>query len=613
MALLATLKRLFCGAPAPGDTGELAQAQQCIATADRDATASFSQDLDCGSATRSCPYLQNRTQPCDVERLVLSDSVSGRRVAASVPVARRPPLAAPPGAPARVGELSAQYDMVLELVADCASEGPKPPAKVVSLQIEAEYQGSCPVGTHPMVTLTPVGYTDLDEGPHVWQSASPAPVKLLARSSPGDKGGGPAKWLSPFWFMANDVKELTVEAVSCGVRSGTGAPTTCLNGLVRIYRNDVYTLSCTVPPFRKWKRERSASRDLKGVTESKSASSRESFGRTTEEKSSTTRADSRTGDRSSEFAVGGRDGTGYTRLSETAGTKGGTAYVTAEEKHTTRAGLPGVVSRGETLTAKNRTDKGEELAFELEPSELQLKISLKRNGHELDFTKFANDLINLHQRLSKAWNDIQNWVPKIGWSASFELSLLEGEISGQWGHRRTDKWRTEAYCWVERFYEVTFAVKVLSYRAEVSFGVDFSVPDLLDWFGDAKLLEVVLKAAGTISGEATLAETLTGSEPAKPVEIKGESKVELYVHGRVSALGYTYDAKGGVEGGIAFEGELVCSWEQCPRINGTASFRETKVYARFIDGVTGDHSGQYERVIFERKQIWQGSLPEVTT
>jgi hypothetical protein len=611
MGLFAALGRIFDGKPAGGDAAQANQAQQSLAVADQDAQQSFSPDRKCDSATQSCPYQTNRTKPCDVDRLTLTDSTSKRHVLAKIPTARRPPLAAGADAPARVKELSQKYDVVLEVVGDFPTESPKPLEKVVKLQIDAKYEGNCPTKTHSLVTLTPLGEAKPEEGPQTWHLSSPAPVEILALSGPGDKGGGPAKWLSPFWFFANDVKELEVVAESCGVRT-SGKPRTTLNGLVRVYRNDVFTLSCKVPAFKKWKGEKGGSKDLKGTRETKSSSSTETWGRTTSEQSSTTSVNQKKGDSTTEQVVGGRDGAGYARLSETSGTKGGQAYLAEDEKYTERSGVPGLTSKGASVTQSDSTDEGQKLVFALEPTELSPTVSLKRNGHEVDFTKFINDLINLHQRISKAWNDIQHWVPKIGWSASFELSLLEGEISGEWGTKATDKWKSESYCWVDRYYDIRFGVKVLSYKLEISFGVDFSIPSLLDWFGDAKLFEVVLKAAGAISGEASLSKTIAGSAPTEPVQIDGSSKLEIYVQGKVSALGYTYDAKGGVEGGIKFAGHLICSWTDCPHILGKAFFIETKLYARFIDGVTGDHSDQYERVIFKEKDIWQGALPEIT-
>lgn len=613
MGLFAAITRIFASTPTADDARQVKQAQQCLAVADQDAQMSFSPGRKCGSPIQSCSHRKNTRKPCDINCLTLTDQTSGRKVFAKIPIGRRklPPL--PADAPERINSLRRQHDLVLELVADFPSEVPKlaKDQRSVKLQIEAEYVGTCSTGEHSLVELVPLGEALPKEGPIIWQLQSPSPVQLMAKSGPGDKGGGPAKWLSPFWFFANDVKEFKVDALSCGVRT-RGLPQISLSGLVRVYRNDVFTLSCKVPAFKKWKREKSASKDFKGTRETKSSSSTKTFGRTTAEESTTTSVNENSGDNITKVVVGGQTGAGYTRLSATEGTKGGQVYLAEEEKYTERSGVPGFLNKGASLTQSDSTEKGQKLVFDLEPTEIQPAISLKRNGHEVNFTKFLNDLINLHQRLSKAWNDIQHWVPKIGWTATFDLSLLEGEISGEWGNKAIEKWKDDAYLWVERYYKIGFNVKVLSYKMEISFGVDFNIPSLLDWFGDADLLEIILKAAGAITGEAGLSKVLVSSEPAKPVAIDGNSKVDIYVHGRVTALGYTYDAKGGVKGGIQFEGQLICSWEQCPHIVGKVYFIETKIYARFIDRVTGDHSGQYERVIFKKMDIWAGRLPEIT-
>ncbi len=560
--LLAATNRIFAGKAALGDATLVKQALQCIKVADRGVQQSFNPDQKPGSATQPCPYRMNRGGPCDIDCLTLSDQTSGRKVFAKIPVGRRqlPPL--PAGAPKRLEELRKQHDLVLEVVADFPSEVPKAleDQKPVKLQITTEYDGKCSSGEHPLVELVPLTEALPEEGPRNWQQQSPPLVQLMAKSGPGDKEGGPAKWLSPFWFLANDVKEFRVRALSCGQRTGEEARTE-LKGLVRVYRNDVYTLTCKIPAFKKWARERSASLTGDGLYESKKSKRTETFGQTTSEETSLSRVD---------------------------------------------------VSQGEPTARSESAEQELELMDEPESSEIEPAISFKRNGRELEFIKFVNDLINLHQILSTAWTDIQHCVPKIGWSTTFELSLLEGEISGEWGTRATDKWKNDAYLWVERFCKIKFDVKVISYRMELSFGVDFSTPGLLDMLcRGKKMLECILKVSGIITGEASLSreiELFTNSEPS-PVAINGESKLDINVHGRVTVLGYTCDAQGGVEGGVNFQGEFLCSPSEPPHIKGKFLFIETKLYARYIDGITGDHSRRYERTIFKEKVIWRGQLP----
>jgi hypothetical protein len=151
-------------------------------------------------------------------------------------------------------------------------------------------------------------------------------------------------------------------------------------------------------------------------------------------------------------------------------------------------------------------------------------------------------------------------------------------------------------------------VKVLSYKLGISFGVEFNIPELLKKYG---LPEITLLAEGTIMGDAGVSKVLVSSEPAEPVAIQGNSKVDIKVRGSVNAFGYRYEAEGGVEGGIQFEGQLLCRWHDCPHIAGKVFFIETKAYARLIDGVSGNHSKRYDKIIFKEKEIWAGQIPVI--
>ncbi len=148
----------------------------------------------------------------------------------------------------------------------------------------------------------------------------------------------------------------------------------------------------------------------------------------------------------------------------------------------------------------------------------------------------------------QAWNDIKEWVPKIGWSAELEISLMVGTVSGKWGCR-VGNLQGPRFVVVERYVDIFFNVDVVTYKASVMFGVDFGSFDVLDWFGVGKT-EIILKVEGSISGGASVSDTIkanaqqefTGSDS----EVKGNSNVDLFVQGRVMVVGYGYETKVGL-------------------------------------------------------------------
>jgi hypothetical protein len=496
------------------------------------------------------------------------------------------------------------YDLVLELLSDYQTESPEPIDKKVVLNIETSPIGTCPQREHLRTTFKPLN--SYDDSPAEWINQSATPVNLLAISSKVDKAGGPKRWLSPFWIFGEDyVKQIEVAGESCGVRA-QGDPNKRLAALIRIYRNDVYSLSFKVPSFKEFTRKREGSVNAKGDHIVSTNSSTKTFGRTTAEQSSSTTTNLRKGSEFNTTVVGGRDGSGYTKLEESAGRNAWEDYLAAKETYTEHGGNP-FMSKDVSLTHSDSTQGKEELIFDVKPQEIQPNISLKRNTHEVNFTKAVNDIVNLQQRLVKAWNDIQNWVPKIGWSATVDLSILTGTISGSWGHRLA-KESDPRFIAVDPFYDISFDLSILSYKLAVMFGVDFSIPALLDWFGDSKLLEIVLKAEGSISGDVKVSDTLQNFDK-NVTALKGTSTVDISVHGRVSALGYYYDAKGGVEGGITFEGQFAASFDSPPTAEGEFFFIETCVYAKFVDGKRGRKTTMWKQTLFKRKTIWQGTLP----
>ncbi|MBI3776139.1 MAG: hypothetical protein HY273_11415 [Gammaproteobacteria bacterium] len=568
------------------------------------------------SATASCPLQKNTRTPCDVASLKVEDGASGRSLEISKSNTKEPP---PPGTPARILPALARYDAVLELLSaanEYTGNSKDAKEKNASLGLVAMRVGTCPLKQHVALKIEPLNAVDAQDRHVLDGNTCPAPVKVLGRALFTDKG--PAKWIAPFWiFGEENIKQLKVSAESCGVLA-EGKPNRALKCLVRVYRDDEYKLTFQVPAFHKFKREWKAEEDIKGTVTRESSYEHSIRGdKVAEESHKTTRSNNASG--RTDYTTGkygGKDQQGtYLAQEYGRGIKDGVAQIERTSESAERSG-PVSLYRDEStqkVTSTKTVANGAQFVFDVEAQkELKPTLSLKRNGNEVDFTKAINDLINLQQRLVKSFNEIKNWVPKVGWWVEIDLSILIGEIEGSWGNRYPEKPKDgDRYKLVEQYFDLDFNLKLIDYSVSLEAGIDFKSPEILDFIGGGRLLEVILKIQGKISGEVTVKEKLTSLADDKAIRVVGESTVDINVEGSITVLAIKYQAIGGVKGGIKFEGALVGSLRVVPHIEGEFGFVETIAYAIITSKRDGD-SERFEKIIFEKKEIWKGNLPSTT-
>lgn len=555
------------------------------------------------SATASCPLQKNTKKPCDVASLKVADGASGRSLEISKSRITDPALK-----DAQLLMWLLNYDAVLELLSSYTNYGgndENAKKKNVKLNISAVPVGSCPLNKHLAIKVVPLDSRDKEDGKE-WVNTTPDTLNILGRSRAKDHGLG--QWLGPFWqFGEAHVKQLLVTAESCGVLA-SGKPNRTLKCLVRIYRDDIYTLKFSVPSFKSFSHDIEAKVDRHGTVSRESSSEASRFGDKVrvEKHSSETNAAKGTDFKSSEYGGVDKDGV-YHSQKFGQGTKDNNFSMERTATRTTQDGIPGLIRGGTTETYKVDTKGKETFVGKLEPQKIKPSISLKRNDTELDFTKAANQLLDLQGTITKTLNDIQKWVPDIGLKLKVELSIMTGEITGSWGNRYPETPKDgERYKLVEEFFDIDFNLEVIKYSVVLSAGIDFSSPKLFEWIG--LKFEVILKVAGKLFGEVVAKAKLTSLAVFEPLRVTGDSTLDIFAHGKITALGITYEAKGGVTGGIKFEGTLVGGLRVTPHIDGEFIFVQTKAYVKLVKEVS-ERSKRFETVIFEKKEIWKGKLP----
>ncbi|APR86606.1 Hypothetical protein A7982_11955 [Minicystis rosea] len=562
----------------------------------------FQQNKPFNQGQQSCPL--KKVKPCDVQKLIVKDDKTSRKLQTTKKLVLEK---VPPGTPKWLIEPLGRYDLVLELIADYQTSSADPIEKDILLHVQSYFTGNCQCGQHPLVKMEPIRGADRSEA-HEWKNSMPPAQKYLARSYFLDSHFE-GFFLAPFWSF-DSVKQIVVSANSCGIRpGGQGMPNATLTCLVNIYRNDVYSLTLKIPSFKTLSKSRSATANWKGDVVKKSDSSTSTWGRTTSESSTTRTTNGSAHTDHTKTTVGGKTASGqYTVLSETVGTKGGQVFLEESEKTTQRSS--GIVRGGRTSTRSDSTEKGKkETLLERDPPEIVPVISFKRNGQELNFTEFVNNILGLYKTLKDAWEELQGWVPEIGWSAKFSLDLFEGSIEGKWGNKYAEAPPpSPRYLAIRSFYEINLAITIFNLKLEVAFGVNIQSPGVLDKLLTVKAWELILQAKGTITSKASISKAIKSSESPTWAKITSDNSIDLMVQARATVAGITADARAGVTGGIAFEGELHCSFKESLHIEGTFKMKKLTLYAQYTNPITG-RSGKAEKNVFEEKVLWKGNLP----
>lgn len=558
----------------------------------------FSPNKAVGSGVTSCPA--KALKPCDAQKLIVKDAVTGRKV---LTTKKRVLEKVPPTTPGWLKEPLGRHDLVLELLADYVTSSGDPPKKKVNLSITSYYTGRCEQALHPKITMEAIRGASAAETKS-WNATSSPALELLARSYFLDSHFE-GFFLAPFWSF-DAVKELLVTARSCGIRrGGDGTPNADLSCLVRIYRNDLYTLTVKIPSFSTLTTSKSSTLNLRGETTHKREDALTVGGFKASEYSHTHVQNAGAGTNFTETKVGGSQGAGqYTLLTEKVGTKQGTTIIEEKEQVTKRQGL----IHGST-TESDSTEKGKKTILGTELASCTPVISLKRNGQELDFTGFIANLIDVWARIKKAWDELMAWVPEVGWSVKFTLSLFEGSIIGKWGNTY-DKAppETDRYLAIRTFYEISLALDVFNVKLEGSFGVNITSPGVLDKLLTVKTWELIIQVKGTISSKASISKTLKSSEGPVNAKITSDGTVDLIAQARATLVGVTADARAGATGGLTFEGELKCSFTTSMHVAGEFKRKKITIYAQYTSPITG-RTKKVFKDIFDEKTVWKGTLP----
>lgn len=534
----------------------------------------FSTTKKAGSSVEKCPLEnRNRTKPCDVHLISLTQSQpeagAGRLVKATVPRSQRPPTNPNPKLRPVQRDAAQSYDVVLEVVSAFPIQNEEFKEKeVAQVQVNCGYTGTCSAHAPLMLLVNPTG-PDLQDQPATAMTFNKTvKVRSQAKSLLADRKGQCRFQDLVQMFKLDDSQVKTVEVTleSCGIRT-SGKVKKSLRGLVRVYRKEQFDITLTVPSFKEFKQSKAEDKTIqvKSVT------------------TSTVETKSLAGDHRSEVH---EDGSLKT-ISET-----------------THAPL--------LSTKYSLTNEDDGTVVEDKEWESRFKFSIKRNSVELSLSELVAKIVTTiltFKRLIKVACDVQEWIPKVGYSVSLSMALLEGSVTGSFGWRPDDKLDSGEYKWVTRFGEITFKLTIFQIALTLQFGIEASSPAILNWAGE-KFFEFIAKIALELKNQLDLSKTiqLFGAGDDSKSDKKGHviaslsspSTLDLFLQFKVNVYGYNCEAKGGFEAGITVGVDVI--WPL--NFHYKVTRNPGRLYAYWSRPGKSKPSPRFEKEIWGEKDIW---------
>ena len=569
-------------------------------------------------AARDAKKAQALRKPCDVSKLEVSDAKTGVTLKTAVRLVALP-LAK--DVPPHLKDDLKQYDLVLERVADYigrriegTGRNQAEPAEKLVFKAVTAYVGSCDSKSHPLLEMVPIGSVECEpKMSKSWKATQTDKFELAGRKTEPDHTVG--GFLSPFWVFDRRPQAWEVTAPSCGIRAA-GSAVVSLTALVRVYSHDEYELSFSFPSALGFSAERAGSLNVKGQHSWQNSNSLKSFGQTLQS-GDQSRSVNRDGSQSASGSSSSRqNGNLVSTGHELEVDKNGqtSAYARATSSQSSSGGALMLVQNKSSTKSTTSLADGvkDESDFEQEV-EIRPALSLKKNGQEMDVTKFLNNLFNLASKIKKAVEDIQKLVPSVGWKVSFELKLLEGSITGKWGLQNGDSldpkdgkpaytYTTARYAAVRKYYGLEFNVVVFGATLTLMVGVEVKV-DAVFW----TVAELVIKLEGKLAGEVSLKWAVTSDLPTKAPFLEATLKGTVSGVCKANAVGYhLVDAAAELTGGLKFTGTPVVSLKEAPRIDGELGLMKTEV---MYFGSVGKERPQPVKVpIYDERALWSGNL-----
>ncbi len=378
--------------------------------------------------TQCCPL---QTKPCDVQKFTARAQVLGDdgkdRVLKTATQRRGQPLSKKVSP--EVAAYLNRYDLVIDVVASYPSKEDSSPDKV-KIMGYADWHGSaCSKHEHPLITLRGLNHIEeLKKAPGgllKWKAKQSEPHHFYARSLFWDtqqhdnKLGAIFDIITSLWPGAHQ-KLIEVKALGCGHRApGAGKPIRELAALIRIFRNDTWSIVLKLPPLGKYSHERAATRNLatREVERSRTTSSSTGFHRNQQSTSQKTTSQGGQVVQRENSGSSHRGNQGSSYWNQRGQHEDGKPFYHSKEQNTSGTGQEVYSTKGHQfnwlLPDKIKKPSG-------------FMLSLKRNGTEIDIAgikEILESIVKIAELIKDGFESLKR-LPQIGWKVTFTISVL---------------------------------------------------------------------------------------------------------------------------------------------------------------------------------------------
>lgn len=470
-----------------------------------------------------------------------------------------------------------QYDAILEVLAPPLETDATDVKKATIAADVQNFIGTCPSAEHQLIKMTSKSYEPHDgiTASNSWKLQSVLPMDVYGKSMPIDDHVGKFYLRDVLYFFEDAsvekyVKEIEFVAEGCGLRSDGSPVNKSLKGLVRVYREDTYSLEISIPSV-----------------VNKSASFKREVNLKGEETRTHTTWDSGKTDKE----VFGKNGDM-------------TSYAISDGNH--------FIDKSDELN-----DKGEITS----KTTLKEFAKITHNGRDMHGLDSINNLLTVRRFFIDGFkfiDELKNAVPQVGFGWSVGIDVCAGTIGGKWGLEAGTDHDTPEYKWVGTFGEIKLALTIIKLDISAFFGVECKSPDIFNWF-KRPAWEIIAKVEIKIVMEMRVDKTirLAGKKGANKVakippsgssESSGYDEVlwtntaistgEISAQFKVTVAGYGMDAKSGVTVSFAAKATIVKPFKM--RLN--AKRNEAYLYAYFTH-FKRKKSPPWKKVICKENEI----------
>jgi len=503
---------------------------------------------------QTCPLQAKKV--CDVTKLTVKvvmqgDAPADRSLKPLTKRLRGSPLTDP--VDKKIAELLRAYDHVVDTVAAYPGREDVGPKDVVSIEMQANYVGTCPQKKHGELVLKQTANPSnwiFDKATGSYKQmpfqdirkvgAKLGPVTVFAPSLNQDFGaaGGNLSILfdiiRTIWPSHNP-RHIELRSDTCGVRNDKSAPNDYLTTLVRIYRKDSYQIGVKIPPLGKFAHERAGS--VTGLPKSSSSTSASAAGGLYRRDDKSERSGQDWNHSTERWR--GNKGEGYSQSSS----QSPAGLITTRESSawtSSGGGLRYSQSTGNLTGTTYRTNS--ELFGALEKSS-GFQLVIKRNDREFSWAKDPNDKRSLKEKildgLSNAVKGIQTAIdtlkklPQLGWKFTFSVSLFEGSLAGNWEPKPQAPTSSGRYHPVKHAGSIKIGMDIFALSLDLSFGVDARA------LGTGVVAKVGIEGGVKVGVEKEFTFSIPPTDSWTSVDLKPVVTFTGYAVGYASLLGYS--------------------------------------------------------------------------